>query len=116
MEEMENWIGNILGVFHTAQKDIVKTSPWDILKDKNITEVTAMRQMSASYYRLMIALGAVGVLASLMVIGLKLMWAKNPQSRRDRKEELLFKVVSGIAIFSYVSLLGMLYKAVVKLA
>lgn len=113
---MEDWIGNVLGSFLAAGKDIGKMSPWDILKDKSITEVTAMRQMSASYYRLMVALGAVGILASLMAIGLKLMWAKSPQGRRARKEELLFKIIGGIAIFSYVSLIGMLYKAAIKLA
>ena len=113
---MGSCMGSVLGALQAAGKDIGKMSPWDILKDKSITEVAAMRQMSASYYRLMAALGAVGLLTSLMAIGLKLMWAKSPQSRRARKEELLFKIIGGIAIFSYVSLIGMLYNAAVKLA
>lgn len=108
--------GDTLGALRAAPKDMGKVSPWDILKDKGITEVAAMRQMSASYYRLMVALGAVGILTSLMAVGLKLMWSKSPQSRRAGKEELLFKVVGGVAVFSYVALIGMLYNAAVKLA
>ncbi len=113
---MGNWMAKVPGIVLAAGKDLKKASPWDILADKSITEVATVRQMSASYYRLMIALGAVGILTSLMVIGLKLMWARNPQSRRAGKEELMFKVISGIGIFSYVALMGMLYNAVVKLS
>lgn len=108
-------VKNMLTVFLTGQRSVADDSPWDILNDTGITEVAAMRQMSASYYRLMVALGAVGILTSFMAIGLKLIWAKNARNRREGKEEFLFKILSGIAIFAYVALAGMLYKAVVKL-
>lgn len=113
---MEELVKSFFDLVLKNYKEAREISPWDILEDKSITDVSAMQNMSASYYRLMIALGAVGVLTSLMVIGIKVMWAKSSQSRRARKEELMFKVLIGIAIFSYLSLIGMLYGAVTKLA
>lgn len=111
---MQKLAAGILGL--GKNEDMSRISPWNILKDRSIADVPAMQQMSASYYHLMVAMGAVGLLASLMIIAIKIMWAKNPQSRNSCKDELMFKVLVGIAVFSYVTLIGMLYGAVNKLA
>lgn len=76
--------------------------------DENIVGTTQ------SMYDLLITVGVLGVLFSLCFIGLKLSFAR-PGKRAEALEELKWKALTAIALFSAPFLIGVVMKVVASL-
>lgn len=84
-------------------------TPFEILEDRSISDSSAIVSTSASYYQLMIVAAAIGLVASLMVIGISLMMSKRADKRSEKKQELVYKIMLGIGIFAFVFVINVIY-------
>lgn len=89
-------------------------NPFDILQDSYITKNDTFRDNAASAYQLLLVIGIIGLVTSLIMIGLKLSINKNSSKRSEEKSKLGFKIWLGILFFSFVTLMGYIYLAITK--
>lgn len=91
-------------------KDKKIASPFEILKDRSLSDNATVQATAASYYDLMIAAAVVGLVLSIMVIGIMLIWSRRAEARNERKQELAYKSILGIAIGGFLFLIRTIYK------
>lgn len=99
---------NFVLVYRDEEPETPAT-PFEILEDRGISDSSAITETSTSYYHLMTVAAAVGLIASLMLIGIGLMMSKRADKRSERKQELIFKIVTSVGIFAFVYLINVLF-------
>ena len=70
-----------------------------------ITENAAIKGTVNSMYSLFMAVGVIGLLLTVVLIGMKLM-SQNPSKRAEALEEMKWKVLIAIVIFGMTGFIG----------
>lgn len=83
--------------------------PFSYLNNNKVSDNGSLQKMGASLYRLLIAIGAIGVVLTIIISGLLMMLGKG-NTRQDGKSRLSVISVVCIAIFSFVFLAGEVLK------
>lgn len=83
--------------------------PFSYLNNNKVSDNGSLQKMGASLYSLLIAIGAIGVVLTIMISGLLMMLGKG-NTRQDGKSRLVVISVICIAIFSFVFLAGEVLK------
>ena len=66
---------------------------------------TTVQQTGASFYKLLMAVGVIGLIAVIIVCGIKLA-AAGSGKRADAIEQLIWVFIGGIIVFGAVSIIG----------
>lgn len=82
--------------------------PFSYFKFGQTTDAN-MRGTISSAYQLFMAIGAIGLLVSIIVIGITLATAP-PAKRAEALEEAKWKVISGIVLFAIATIIGWILK------
>ena len=77
--------------------------------NKGISGNSAVTGTVNSAYSLMMAIGVVGILITIVLTGIKLMSSK-PQKRAEALDELKWKAIIAIMLFSMPLLIGVIIK------
>lgn len=91
------------------------TDPFSLLSNNNISNDTNLRGTFASFYQLLKVVGIIGIIASIVICGLKLS-SKVATTREEGKNQLLTKGIISIAIFSFIGILGMILDVLAGIA
>lgn len=79
------------------------TDPFTILKKGNtITDDTNITKTVASGYRALLSIGIIGILVSLIIGAIILMYSRNPNNLEEAKKNLFVKIGIGILIFAFI--------------
>lgn len=82
----------------------MKEDPFAYLDfSEGVTKNAAIRGTAGSSYQLFMAIGIVGILVALLIIGITLAFS-SPAKRADALNELKWKVVVAVALFSMTTL------------
>lgn len=96
-----------------------KENEWDFLKDEGNgtfdSMTTTVKETGASGYKLIMAIGIVGLVFSIVITGLSLAANKSPQKRDENKTHLLWICAAGILIFGAMTFVGFLKTIAVSL-
>lgn len=83
--------------------------PFSYLENNKVSDNSSLRRMGASLYGLLKAVGAIGVVLTIMISGFLMMLGKG-KTRQEGKSRLSVVSVVCIAIFSFVFLAGEVLK------
>lgn len=92
-----------------AGEAAMNMDPFSYLENNKVSDNSSLRGMGASLYRLLIAIGAIGIVLTIMISGLLMMLGKG-KTRQEGKSRLSVVSVVCIAIFSFVFLAGEVLK------
>lgn len=89
------------------------SNPWDYLGIGNVLDaddsgLKVLTGLAADWYLLCIVIGTVGIIVTIMYIGLRLMFTKDPRKREEVKETMKWKVILALALFGMSTLLGVI--------
>lgn len=90
------------------------TNPFNYIKNNKVSGNTNIRETAASWYGLMKTLGIIGMVVSLIIIGIMFM-SKDARKRQEAKENLLVKGGIFVAICAFVWLIGSVASVISKL-
>lgn len=89
---------------YVEPKDI---DPWDYLGDTSITDITAIRDFASSAAGLLVTVGIIGIVFSIFYMIIRLLFSQNSaRLKSEIKEEVIFKSVIAIMLFSIPFWLG----------
>lgn len=94
----------------TEKKD---SNDYDFLTGKSANNVfgglnTTAKDAGASIYSLLRTIGIIGLLVSIIVVGVTLAVSKNAQAKEQNKAQVLWIAVGGCFIFGAMGLIGIL--------
>ena len=92
---------------HLLEK--VDMNPWSYLGENAVSDDTALQTIASGAHEVIIKIALIGLALSLFIAYTKL-GSGNANKREEGKEELRAKIVTGIAVFGSVSILGMLFE------
>ena len=84
------------------------SNPWDYLGIADDSGLKVLTGLAADWYSLCIVIGTVGIIVTIMYIGLRLMFTKDPRKREEVKETMKWKVILALALFGMSTLLGVI--------
>lgn len=89
--------------------------PFKILKNDNLSENSQLRDNAASAYKLFLIVGIIGLVITLISSGLRLAFSKDASKKSEVKSGLGNKTVAALILFSFVSIIGIVYGIIVNL-
>lgn len=92
-----------------AVKTKMNMDPFAYIKSNSITDNTQIRGMSASAFNLIRAFGIVGVVVSIIVNGIRLMYAKKGQKLEEVKQRIMIHFIISICVFGFITLIGQIF-------
>lgn len=69
---------------------------------------STVKGTGASIYKLVMAVGVVGMLISIIIVGISFATNKNAQKKEENKSHLLYICIGGIIVFGAMFFLGLL--------
>ena len=92
-----------------AQVETKNIDPWVYLSNNSISVNSAIRNFASSAAGLLITLGVIGIVFSIMYLVIRLLFSGgNVRTKSEAKEEIIFKSVIGIMLFSVSFWLGII--------
>lgn len=90
------------------------SNPWDFLGVDNMLKeddkgLLALTKIAHDWYTLCLAVGAVGIVITVMYLGLRLMLTRDPRKRDEVKEALKWKIVIALVLFGIPTVLGVIF-------
>ena len=91
-----------------------KSNPWDFLGVGNVLEsddrgLLALTGIASDWYSFCLAIGAIGIVLTVMYLGLRLIFTRDPRKRDEVKEALKWKVVIALVLFGIPTVLGVIF-------
>jgi hypothetical protein len=85
--------------------------PFDLLQDE-VSNNAVLRTNAASAYDLLLIIGVIGLFSTIIICGLRLVLSKNSSKKSETKATIGFKTWLAIGFFGFVSIMGIVYKAI----
>lgn len=92
----------------------ISMSPWENLGNHEIGSTEAQGTV-VSFFRLCQAIGAIGVVCTLIASAIMLIVTKNGRKREEAKTNMGHKIIVGICVFGAVGLIGRIAEIVLSL-
>lgn len=86
--------------------------PFNLLKDINISDNETIRQTATSAYGLFFVIGLLGLITTTMITGIKFAMYKNANKKSEIKSSIGFKTWLALGFFSFLFIIGTIYKIV----
>jgi len=68
--------------------------------------VNTVKKEGAGVYSLLMVIGIIGVICSLIVVGMSMAWNKNANKRDENKSQLVYIAIGSLFVFGAVSIAG----------
>lgn len=102
---INNWIISL-----TALKD-----PFAIIREDNVSSNPIIKENAASAYQLFFVIGVIGLTLTFIISGIRLAWNKDSSKKSDIKTNLGIKTLVAIIFFSFITLIGIIYRIILWL-
>lgn len=111
-----NLFGRAFNCFAIFLSVTIDTDPFDIISgDKGMADNENLKSTAASFHNFLITVGVIGCLITIIIAGIMLT-KSDPKKRQEAKENLLFKFIMIIIIFSFAWIAGLVLKITSGLA
>lgn len=93
-------------------------NPFDQLHGKMSVgkNVEQYKGTASSFYNLLTTIGVIGIITSIIVCGLSLVYSKNSSDRAELKRKAIFKTGIAVCIFAFPTFVGIYHDIVYKLS
>lgn len=92
----------------------VDMNPWSYLGENAVSDDSALQAIGSGAYGVVFKIAVIGVAVSLLIACTKL-GSGNANKREEGKEQIMSKMIVGIAVFGSVGLLGILFSILSQL-
>lgn len=94
----------------------IDTDPFKLINGKNngIADNKQLKGTASSFYGLLSVVGIIGIILSIIICGILIYSKKDAKKRQEAKEQLLFKFIIAILIFSFSWIIGVVLKITIN--
>lgn len=90
-----------------AEKKSIEKNPFSYIKQNDLTTDSTLRETAVSFYELLMSIGIIGIMCTIIICSIKIMFPKHGQTKADAKNHLLVKCAISIMIFAFTFIIGL---------
>ncbi len=103
-------------VFNLCLKDGMNMDPFFYIKNNVVSDEKNLQMTAASAFKLFRAVGMIGIVATLLIVGIQFLYAKKGSKLEEVKSRLVIETVIGGLIFSFLFWLEQIFYIAGRLA